>query len=54
MLISSGILYVLFCESTEQPWNNPDHKKEKDAEKEMQPLQKDAISVASKEKELES
>lgn len=39
MLIVSGILYVIFCDSTEQPWNNPDHKKEQDAEKEMQPLQ---------------
>lgn len=52
MLISTGILYVLFCESTEQPWNNPDHKKG-DAGKEMQPLQKDEISVTFKDKELE-
>lgn len=45
---------MLFCESTEQPWNNPDHKKVKeDVEKEMQPLQKDEISVTFKEKELE-
>lgn len=45
MLVSSGIIYILFAKSEVQPWNNPEKmkRKQQDAEKpaaEMEPLKK--------------